>query len=358
MGYDLQTSYRFSGKDGGQAVVSTVKLDEEDLGNLIYAQAATVSKINKGWKRRAKKEVMGFLIDPLSGFWSKADDEDQDEQNAETPVTNNVKPQRIVPFVEDIKNILVFAPDGDVSKETMTTLQAALKRGIEQVFQIEEAELAVEPLPSSDNRKRILFYEAVEGGAGVLNRLADEPKALSMVADQALRIMHYKRQGPAWDVDTMTEELDEHGHAFCEAGCYRCLLSYYNQPEHADIDRRDPDAIKILVALANGSVERYTQEPEGGMNGLQARFIETLKERNLPVPDRSNVPLKSGGTLPLVYSKYRTAVVFDEACDEVVEYCADRAFTVLEVGPDEGMWDRILTEAHGIFDEQGVGDNE
>ncbi len=128
----------------------------------------------------------------------------------------------------------------------------------------------------------------------MLNRLADEPKALSMVADQALRIMHYKRQGPAWDVDTMTEELDEHGHAFCEAGCYRCLLSYYNQPEHADIDRRDPDAIKILVALANGSVERYTQEPEGGMNGLQARFIETLKERNLPVPDRSNVPLKSG----------------------------------------------------------------
>gem|GEM_PF-4077442 len=94
------------------------------------------------------------------------------------------------------------------------------------------------------------------------------------------------------------------------------------------------------------------------MSGLQARFIETLKERNLPIPDRSNVPLKSGGTLPLVYSKYRTAVVFGEACDEVVEYCADRAFTVLDVGPDEDMWDRILTQSHGIFDEQGVGDNE
>jgi hypothetical protein len=30
------------------------------------------------------------------------------------------------------------------------------------------------------------------------------------------------------------------------AGCYRCLLSYYNQPDHALVDRRK-DAFKLLL---------------------------------------------------------------------------------------------------------------
>ncbi|MFA5468035.1 MAG: DEAD/DEAH box helicase [Sphaerochaetaceae bacterium] len=358
VGYDLQTSYRFSGKDGGRAELSVIKLGGKVLGNLIYAQAATVSKINKGWKRRARKEVMGFLIDPLTGFWSKADDERQDEQNDETPVTNNVRPQRIVPFVEDIKNILILAPSSELSKESMTTLQSALKRGIEQIFQIEEAELAVEPLPSSDNRKRILFYEAVEGGAGVLNRLVEEKKALALVADQALKIMHYKKLGATWDVETIVEEQDEHGNTFCEAGCYRCLLSYYNQPEHEDIDRRDPDAIKILVALANGSVEQQTMSEGEANSDLQDRFIEFLKARDLPIPDRSNVPLKSGKTFPFVYSNYRTVIVFGKVNDEMVQYCTDRAFKVVEVDTDEDNWERqLIRDREGLFG-QGVRNDE
>src|SRR5208282_1380482 len=36
----------------------------------------------------------------------------------------------------------------------------------------------------------------------------------------------------------------------CVAGCYRCLLSYYNQPDHELIDRRREEAIAILLSLA------------------------------------------------------------------------------------------------------------
>ena len=68
----------------------------------------------------------------------------------------------------------------------MATLQAALKRGIEMTFQIEESELVAEPLPRQDDRKALLFYEAAEGGAGVLTRLATEPGAMAQVAAQAL----------------------------------------------------------------------------------------------------------------------------------------------------------------------------
>jgi hypothetical protein len=36
----------------------------------------------------------------------------------------------------------------------------------------------------------------------------------------------------------------------CVRGCYRCLLSYYNQPDHLLIDRKDPDALARLVRMA------------------------------------------------------------------------------------------------------------
>ncbi|MFX4336119.1 DUF1998 domain-containing protein, partial [Acinetobacter baumannii] len=74
----------------------------------------------------------------------------------------------------------------------MATLQAALKRGIEMTFQIEESELVAEPLPKSDERRALLFYEAAEGGAGVLTRLANNPADLALVADKALQLIHYR----------------------------------------------------------------------------------------------------------------------------------------------------------------------
>jgi hypothetical protein len=38
--------------------------------------------------------------------------------------------------------------------------------------------------------------------------------------------------------------------ARCVAGCYRCLLSYFNQPDHELIDRRLDPALAFLIRLA------------------------------------------------------------------------------------------------------------
>src|ERR1700679_61407 len=38
--------------------------------------------------------------------------------------------------------------------------------------------------------------------------------------------------------------------ARCVAGCYRCLLSYFNQPDHELIDRRQQQALQVLLRMA------------------------------------------------------------------------------------------------------------
>ncbi|CAM5418873.1 hypothetical protein [Rhodanobacter lindaniclasticus] len=67
---------------------------------------------------------------------------------------DKLPPQRIVPFVQDNKNALLLQPQGDCTPATLATLQYALKRGIEAMYQLEEAELLAEPLP--DGRQRLV----------------------------------------------------------------------------------------------------------------------------------------------------------------------------------------------------------
>ncbi len=350
VGYDLQTSFMFNKDNPRFFSSSDIYLEDEMLGEMSYAQAATVYKINKGWKRRANKQLYGFMIDPITGLWSKAkDEEDEDSSDGDTPVTAKNKPQRIVPFVEDCKNLLVFYPMGELSLKTMTTLQAALKRGIEQVFQIEESELAVEPLPSAENRKRILFYEAVEGGAGVLSRLVDEPGALAMVADEALKIMHYQKQDKKWDLEHLVEVKNEDGFALCEAGCYRCLLSYYNQMEQIEIDRRDPDTLRILIALANGQVRKHSPDSGVKNESIEQEFLNTLKEKGLLDPELSNVELKNGATIPLLYKADRLAVFFEPIAAETAQFCADISIRTIEVGKDRSGWDEVFAVYSDVF---------
>lgn len=37
----------------------------------------------------------------------------------------------------------------------------------------------------------------------------------------------------------------------CVAGCHRCVLSYFNQPDHERIDRRNREALSFLLMLAH-----------------------------------------------------------------------------------------------------------
>lgn len=249
-GFDIQTVFSWPRKDG-QIQVTNAEFVCEGTGifALQYANSAEISRLNKGLKRRKDQTVFGFNIDPRTGYWAKSEDED-----AEADVAPDViRPVRIVPIVRDRKNALLLRlknPEAFESR-TITTVQHALMRGIEVVHQLEEGEILGEPLPARDNRRAVLIYEATEGGAGVLTRLIDEPGAIGLVARTALGLMHFEKIEAAiaaGDPNLLTEKADE----ACVRGCYRCLLSYFNQPDHEQIDRSSKEVIQLLMDLARG----------------------------------------------------------------------------------------------------------
>lgn len=315
-GFELQTTFQWAVREHTLDVRRGTLFDQGgDLARLSYGAGATITRLNKGLRRRADKTLLGFLIDPVSGYFAKNEDEDELVQ------PNLVKPQRIVPSVRDHKNALVLTPtEPGLSETTMATLQHALLRGIEAVFQLEEGEVLAEPMPDAAHRNSFLFYEATEGGAGVLVRLVAEPDALSRVARRALEILHFRLPDNNSQVDVQTQLsknplpsspgmlIDQPGTA-CVAACYRCLLSYYNQPEHERLDRRDEKARRLLLRFAQARLDAsplpgLTSTPsstsaEGGQSAggseladVLHQWLEAAAARQLPAPDAE--PLSAG----------------------------------------------------------------
>ena len=283
-GFDIQTVFSWPKRDGRMQITEAdFRCGETSILALQYANSAEISRINKGLKRRKNQSVLGFNIDPRSGYWAKSEDEDPD---VDVP-PDVAKPVRIVPIVRDRKNALLirFREPEAYAPETTATVQHALLRGIEVVFQLEEGEILGEPLPARDNRRSILAYEATEGGAGVLSRLVDDPKALGKVAREALALMHFKKVDEAITAGDAKLLTDHDGEA-CVRGCYRCLLSYFNQPDHELIDRTSDEARQMLIDLARGEVVLSGPQPRSeNASGWEQAF----KDAGLPAPDDSSV---------------------------------------------------------------------
>lgn len=358
-GYELQTTYRFI--PGANGVVeedySTVISGSDMIAGLTYSPSARIWRVNKGWRRRKDKEQLGFYINPITGEWSKQDAPDKEEEPTEnSEKTGEKQPvQRIVPFVEDHRNILIFTPAETLSEMAMATLQSALKRGIAQTFQIEESELVVEPLPDRSDRKSLLFYEAAEGGAGVLSRICHDPEQLAIVARAALQVMHYNVPNTGKfhpeDLDNLEELKTETGERICEAGCYQCLLSYYNQPDHDLIVRRDPFVLKILSELANSSVVRSKKpEPSSNASATIDAWLTFVAESGLASPDETNVSLQQGEwTAAALYKASRALIVFDQPTPDFKSYATDRGYSIICFGSDPSLWKSTSSRHPGVF---------
>jgi ATP-dependent helicase YprA (DUF1998 family) len=299
-GYEVITGYRFAVERGvTQCRTARAATGDAPLAQLDYGQAATLWRLNLGWRRREVKEDLGFAFDVEQGYWATQRElkaqEDEHLEADDDPLSKTIR--KVIPFVEDRRNLLVWTPERPLDAAAMASLQAALKNAVQIEYQLEEMELAAEPLPSRDERRSMLFYEAAEGGAGVLRSLVDEPDALRRVARRALEILHF-------DPDT-GEDL---GHApgsseRCEAACYDCMMSYGNQLDHELLDRFL--AQPLLQELMRAGVEASpTQEPRRAHrerletlcdSGLEKRFVAHLYDTQRRLPDEAQARIDLAG---------------------------------------------------------------
>jgi hypothetical protein len=227
----------------------------------------------------------------------------------------------------------------------MASLQYALKRGIEAVY----------------DRRRLLFYESAEGGAGVLARLVHTPGALAAVARAALEVLHFDPTTGEDRRRPMGAEED------CEAACYACLLSYTNQREHQMLDRHLVRELLLRLAAAETQAGSGSRAPADALAALEAAcasdleraFVRHLHAGGYRLPDRAGTVVPGYDTRPdFYYDDPPTCVYVDgpvhdyperHARDaEVTARLQDGGYEVIRVAGPE-TWDAAIREHPWVF---------
>lgn len=265
-GYEMKTY--FSIPAGIDTVVRAKVLNaDESFLNLCFIPTAKLTKINMKWK---VKEREGFLIGMSSGLFKK---EKQLENSNEEIGTVKL-------FTTDTADSLYIEPIKSLALtyEGVLTLQYALKRAIESLFQIETNEIGVELIGDKSN-PNIFLYEASEGSLGILSQFVDDKTKFNSLILEAIKICRYDEE------------------EYKEPASYDDLLSYYNQQYHKDINRfliRDAlDKLKIcdVELISSNLYENYDDHYKKILSKIdknsstELKFLDYLYEKGLRLPD-------------------------------------------------------------------------
>lgn len=359
-GFELCSSFHFATKEGSTSC-QKVELSHagEVIGTLSYGDSATIWRINMGHRRRGPNQQEGFWLDTERGYWLKQTQDGEEAEPEERLLSS--RPKVLVrPYVSDTKNCLFFSPLFELSPSGMASLQAALKNAIQQVFELEDNELAIEPLPSRKNRRSMLFYEASEGGAGVLKQMLI-PENFQKVLRTALELCHFD---PDSHID---QKRGKYAKEDCEAACYDCLMSYSNQIDHALLDRHE--ILDALITLKNAKFSHSPsqlsrQKHYQSLRALTAsdferRWLDYIYKNDLKLPSDAQKLIESCHTRPdFLYQTQNVAIYLDgsphddsrqQAKDTAITECLENTgWQVVRFGYRED-WQKKISEYPYIF---------
>lgn len=289
-GYNVTTHFRFNSQKREQAVVNAA--DGTKLLELTYGDTANIWRINRGLRSSQER---GFKVDSATGTWGDA----RSEESAATLQTE------VHLMVDDVCNVLLIRPITIPTanpESFLASFQSAMERAIQAAYKLEENELASERLGQGNY---LLFWEASEGGAGVLSQILEKPTAFQNLAEAALDICHF------------THEKES-----CTKACYECLLSYRNQFDHPLFDRHS--IRECLEQLTTSTISRHSQglSREEQYQQLRAQsdpnsafereVLDELYIQGLKLPDAAQELIPEANVKPdFLYHSPKVAVFCD-----------------------------------------------
>lgn len=363
-GFDLTSHFKFSLVQNRPVKrLATVRATAggEAMLQLVYAPSAVLWRINHRWRQAEHK---GYRLEMKQGRWlQQMEIAAAPDGRPATEVRPNVRL-----FVQDNANALLIYPPADkVGDESfLATLQYALARGIQEKYQVEEGELASERIGAEEQRA-ILMWEAAEGGLGVLRHLVATPPALADVAQRALVLLHYDLE-TGEDLRPGSDSDDG-----CAKACYDCLLSYYNQRDHWQLNRlllRD-----FLWELAGavtevGSTERdfdehyrYLRGQTDAASNVERVFLDHLYQTRRRLPDAAQQQLADAYSQPDFFYEPNVCVFCDgrvhdepqqQANDEQVrQSLRHQGYRIIVIRFDRDMEEQVAAFADVFGENRG-----
>jgi ATP-dependent helicase YprA (DUF1998 family) len=294
LGYAISAHYQ----PGGRMSTYAVQAAGRGRIHLAYEHNGRVLSVNAGSRQAEQEgESSGFTLCAKCHRWLMSqqavqkhlDARDNDRCSRHAGPGDLLQSLHLYTDIQtDVLTLEVPLPEDiaeERAKEFYTTLLHTWLQGVAVTLNLAENELGgfLAPDPSTPRRWRIILYETAEGGAGALASLT-EPARLGQVIARAREILH---------------EGDPEGG--CERACYDCLLSFYNQLDHEQLDRHL--VLPFLSSLAGLTVEPLTGAAGGAsleeletrcQSDFERQVLRAIHQRGLPLPDAAQETLYAG----------------------------------------------------------------